>query len=269
MKDADRGFALLIVLWTLGLLALLGTAITASGRTATKLAGNLRSNAVVEMAADGAVHQAMLRLMEGAWKPDGAPRVVRIGPAIVEVRMTDEAGKVNPNFATLPVMAALLRNLGLDPARAASLAAAIIDWRTRSLQPLPGGAKLPQYRAAGLPYGPASRPFESVDEVGLVLGMTPDILARLRPYVSVYNDSDVQRAAADPLADQAIGESELGRGAADRFSFASEDQTATVRAAATGPDGARFTRQAVIRIAAEPAQGEAPFQVLTWETPER
>ena len=268
MKGADRGFALLIVLWTLGLLALLGTEITASGRTATKLAANLRSNAVVEAAADGAVHQAMLRLMQGVWKADGTPRVVRIGPAVVEVRITDEAGKLNPNFATLPVMAALLRNLGLDPARAAPLAAAIIDWRTRSAQPLPGGAKLPQYRAAGLPYGPASRPFESVDEIGLVLGMTPDIFARLRPHISVYNDSDVQRAAADPLADQAIEESELGRGAAERFSFAGEDETATVRAAATGPDGARFTRQAVIRVSTEPAQGEVPFQILTWEAPE-
>ncbi len=267
MKRGERGFALLIVLWTLGLLALIATQITASGRTATKLAANLRSNAAVEAAADGAINQAMLRLLQGTWRPDGSARLVRIGPAMVEVRMTDEAGKVNPNFATVPVMQAMLRNVGLDPARAASLAAAILDWRTRSPNPLPGGAKLPQYRAAGLPYGPASRPFESLDEVGLVLGMTPDILARLKPHLSVYNDSEVRRAAADPVADQAIEESQLGRGPANQLSFESDSQTATVRAAATGPDGARFTRQAVVRITPDATNGEPPFQILTWDTP--
>ena len=263
----ERGFALLIVLWTLGLLALIGAQITASGRTETRLAANLRGNAVVEAAADGAVHQAMMRLMQGVWRADAAPHVVRIGPAVVEVRMEDEAGKVNPNFASLPVMQALLRNIGLDPPRAASLGAAIIDWRTRSLNPLPGGAKTPQYRAAGLPYGPASRPFESLDEIGLVLGMTPQVLARLRPLLSVYNDNDVDRAAANPVADQALEESRLGRGPAAQASIDNGTITATVRAAASGPEGARFTRQAVVRVKSEAASGEPPFQILTWETP--
>ncbi len=169
----DRGFALLIVLWTLGLLSLIATQILASGRSETQLAANIRSNALAEAAADGAVNQSVLRLMQGAWRPDGTPHVLRIAAAVVEVRMEDEARKINPNFAPPAVMAALLRTIGLDPARATSLAAAIADWRTRSVEPLPGGAKAAQYRAAGLPYGPALRPFENLDELGLVLGMRP------------------------------------------------------------------------------------------------
>ena len=53
-----------------------------------------------------------------------------------------------------------------------------------------GGPKLAQYQAAGLPYGPANRPFDSLDELGLVLGMTPTLLARMRPFLSVYQEGD-------------------------------------------------------------------------------
>ena len=40
-KTRERGFALLIVLWTLGLLALLGTQLLATARQDTQLARNL------------------------------------------------------------------------------------------------------------------------------------------------------------------------------------------------------------------------------------
>jgi type II secretory pathway component PulK len=40
--------------------------------------------------------------------------------------------------------------------------------------------KLDRYRLAGLPYGPPSRPFATVDEIGLVAGMSADLLSRLR-----------------------------------------------------------------------------------------
>lgn len=263
----ERGFALLIVLWTLGLLALLGSQLTAAGRVETRLAANLRANAVVEAAADGAVHEAVLRLLQGAWRPDGARHALRVGSVAVEVRVEDEAGKVNPNFVLLPVLQALLRNVGLDPTRAASLAAAIVDWRTRTQMPLPGGAKTPQYRAAGLSYGPAGRPFADLDELGLVLGMTPDLLARLKPRLSVYNESDVRQAAADDVTDQALAEARLSRGPGDGLSFQTQNVVATVRASAVGPGGGRFTRQAVVRIKAEPGPEEMPYQILTWETP--
>ena len=54
MSNRQRGFALLIVLWTVAFLALLGTQIVAAGRSDTQLADNLKQEAVLEAAADGA-----------------------------------------------------------------------------------------------------------------------------------------------------------------------------------------------------------------------
>ena len=57
--NRQRGFALLIVLWTMGLLALLVAQFTATGRGEVQMATNLRANAVTQAAADGAVYEAM------------------------------------------------------------------------------------------------------------------------------------------------------------------------------------------------------------------
>jgi len=62
----QRGFALLIVLWSMALLALIGTRITAAGHVEAQLATNLRANAIAEAAADGAVFEALFHFMDGS-----------------------------------------------------------------------------------------------------------------------------------------------------------------------------------------------------------
>src|SRR6266702_1320200 len=77
------GFALIIVLWTLVLIAFIVAHITASGRTEVRIAGNLVANAVAEAAADGAIFEAIFNLSdprpEQRWPVDGTVRQVAIG----------------------------------------------------------------------------------------------------------------------------------------------------------------------------------------------
>ena len=149
--NRQRGFALLIVLWTMGLLALLVAQFTATGRTEVQMAANLRANAVTEAAADGAVYEAILRLLQGTWAPDGRVRAIRVGTADVEVRIKDQAWKVNPNDAKLPALQALLGHLGVEAAKGTALARAIVDWHSDGAAPRPGGPRLSRNRAAGRP----------------------------------------------------------------------------------------------------------------------
>ena len=74
-RRGERGFALLLVLWSLALLALLGAQLTGSARSQTRLAGNLRANAMVQAAADGAAQEAILRLLQRSWQNDDLRRV--------------------------------------------------------------------------------------------------------------------------------------------------------------------------------------------------
>ena len=52
---ADRGFALLIVLWMLVLIAFITMHVTVAGRTEVRIAANLTANAAAQAAADGAI----------------------------------------------------------------------------------------------------------------------------------------------------------------------------------------------------------------------
>jgi general secretion pathway protein K len=143
-RPAERGFALLVVLWTLVLVSLIATQVTASGRGAVQVASNLRIAAVLEAAADGAVHEAIFRMLdpsEQGWRADGEPRALPFPGGVVTIRLRDEAGKLNPNVASPELMAALLRQFGLDLQRATRLAAAIADWRFAEAEARPLGAK--------------------------------------------------------------------------------------------------------------------------------
>ena len=86
--------------------------------------------------------------------------------------MLDENGKINLNLADAALLTAFLKALGEDDAQARQLAGAIIDWRDEDslLQP-GGGAEAPDYAAAGLPYGPRNKRFETLGELQRVLGM--------------------------------------------------------------------------------------------------
>ncbi len=266
----EGGFALLVVLWSLALLALLGTHVVATGRSEVQLAANLRGAAAAEAAADGALFQAVFHLLDPSprrWRPDGVSREIALpGGAAATVRVESEQGKVNPNLASAPLLQALLLPLGVEPRAAASLAASILDWRTAGQRPRPDGAKEPQYRAAGRDYAPPGRPFESLEELGLVLGMTPELLARLTPFLSVYQGGDPDLRFAHPVVAQALADA-VGRG--EDIEVESEADTVPVvviTAAAALPGGARFTRQAHVRLG--PGARRRAWQILSWRAVE-
>jgi general secretion pathway protein K len=267
MKDrgSQPGFALLIVLFALALLALLVGTIGVTGRGEAQLAGNLRAAAQAEAAADGAIEQAAFHVLDSAaghWWADGTVhRLTLTGGGVAAVRIDSEAGKVNPNRASAGLLAALMQAVGIDSLTAATIAANILDWRTPDAQGAASG-QAPAYRQAGRDYIPPAAPFQSLDEVGMVLGMTPALLGQLRPHLSLYRDRDPDPLAADKVVAQAIA---TVTGQAVTPGFSTDESVVRITAAAETPGGARFIRQAVLRIDPR-AQGGRPFQVMTWIT---
>jgi general secretion pathway protein K len=263
--NRERGFALIAVLWAMGLLALLVAQFTSTGRTEIRVAANLRTNAILQSAADGAVHEAILRLLQGVWMPDGLARVIRVGNSVVEVHIRNEAWKLNPNTASAPALQSLLAGLGVESGKRAALARAIVDWRSGGSRSESAGSKLLRYQAAGLPYGPANQPFESLDEIGLVIGMTPELLARMKPLLSIHTESD---GLADDEAFQSAGKTASARtGGGWQFGSTGRIMAVTIEASAIAVKGGQFTRQAVVRLRADPSLDQAPYQILTWKNP--
>jgi general secretion pathway protein K len=259
-RSREQGFALLIVLWVLALIALVATRVLANGRVEARLAGNLRSAAEAEAAADGAVFDTAFRLLQ-AGPPYRATRAVQVlplrGGGRANVAIEPEAGKINPNIAEPDLLAALFRACGADAATATALTAAVDAWRTPNA---PNAAA--SYAAAGLDYAPPGAPFESLDELGLIAGMPPPLLACLLPRLSLFQPDDPDPAVADPIVLAAL------RDSSDSASVGNADDqytAVTITATATLASGARFTRHAVIGIG--PNASGAWDRVLAWDSP--
>ena len=82
--------------------------------------------------------------------------------------LVDEASKLNLNTATLDMLEAL-------PFMTPALAASILNWRTNATTIIAGGAKS-EYGMLNPPYHCKNAPFETIDELKLVIGATTDIL---------------------------------------------------------------------------------------------
>jgi general secretion pathway protein K len=262
----DRGFVLLIVLWWLAFLIFLGTQITAATRTAILISSNIRTSAVAEAQANGAVNEAIFQVLAQQWKADGTTHFVRGTQAVTAVRITDEGDRIDPNVAPVILMQALLRECGATPKAAEEIAAAIFDWRSIEMLQSVGTAKASQYIAAALGYVPPHSRFVSVDELGLVIGMTQGLLACIAPHVSVYSLSvPSAQTTADPVVRQALSEAYPydPTQAAD----ATGHEVAVIRVTATtqAEGGGRFRRIAVVRIAPAEPDDHFVYEILAWE----
>jgi general secretion pathway protein K len=259
------GFALLIVLWTLVLIAFVVLHLTASGRTEIRIADNLVDNAVTGAAADGAIAEAIFNLSspqpDQRWPLDGAPHPLTIGDSRVIVRLEDEAARINPNLASPVLIEALLRTVGSDPDTARRLAAAIGDWVGSAQTPRPQEALLADYRAAGLDYGPPGSSLETLDELGRVLGMTPALLAQLRPHLTLFGPAE-PNPGTDPVVTAAVALIQQAAQAASPINATPADVlTVRIIAAALGPGNARITRTAIVQVGSTLPQG---YAVLAW-----
>ncbi|UNK48926.1 general secretion pathway protein GspK [Lysobacter sp. S4-A87] len=205
-RSRMHGTALILVLWLIVLLTSVIGAFALMARIESLQGRVLVRGLVASGAARAGVEYALTRVGLSdprlKWRPDGTAYRWRYGDADVEVKMTDESGKVDLNQADAQLLAALIQGAGrgeggarMDATQAARLAGAIIDWRDSDPLTQPaGGGEDADYASAGLPYGAKDGEFESVAELEQVIGFTPQLYARLEPNLTVYSG----RARPDP-----------------------------------------------------------------------
>jgi general secretion pathway protein K len=270
----QRGFALLIVVWSLVLLSFILAHVLSAGRSEVELARNLRAAAEAEPVADAAVQNTIFHLLDPSpqhWTLQGRHRLTLPG-GVADVRIENVAGKINPNTADETLLDAALTLCGVTGNARRGIAQAIMAWRAppssndqtgNQTGDQPGGS----YQAAGLDYAPPGAPFETSDEIGLVIGVTPAVRACLLPQISVYQENDTPSLrAADPFVVRALTLVAEQTGADNLLTGddAAGDTTVTITAAAVGRGGGHFTRRATIRLVS--GRRGRPFRVLNWQS---
>ncbi|MEM7224689.1 MAG: hypothetical protein AAF495_17055 [Pseudomonadota bacterium] len=202
---AERGIALISVLWVLTLLAVITASFATTSRTEVNLARNLVENAEAQALAEAGVQRAIFGLLrptqQGGLRADGALYVWAYGGGQVRFSVTDEGGKVDLNAAQEDLLSALLRALEVGRAESDDIAAAIVDFRDANNRSRALGAEDGDYLAAGLDYDAKDAPYDDVGELRQVLGISAELYEALTPLVTVYTG---RRSPHGPSAPEAV-----------------------------------------------------------------
>ncbi|MCU7904594.1 MAG: general secretion pathway protein GspK [Candidatus Thiodiazotropha sp. (ex Epidulcina cf. delphinae)] len=185
----QRGIVLVLVLWTLVLLMTIVSAVSSSVHTESTLAHRQLDQARSRALAEAAFHYAAARAFdpdsEMAWEADGQPHGWRFDGVEMVIRLQKEQERLDLNGATAQQLDRLLQFVEVDDEVRDGLVDAILDWRDSDSLHRLNGAEDEAYRLAGMPYGAKDAPFTTPDEIGLVLGMTPQLQERLMPHLTL------------------------------------------------------------------------------------
>ncbi len=192
--------------------------------------------------------------------PSGGVLRLRTPHGQATVTVTSEAGLVDLNNASPPLLAALIQAVGEGEEAATTIAQSILAWHT-SIPPEQQAAIVAPYQAAHLGYGPPGSAFESVDELALVVGVTPALFARLAPHLTVFQGGDPVLSLADPVVRQAAAA--IGENEAAATDPAANDVVRLHVVERAG--GGIFVRDGVVQL--EPGEAGTPYRVLTWTHP--
>ncbi|MFB9263565.1 general secretion pathway protein GspK [Bradyrhizobium erythrophlei] len=281
------GFIMVAALWLLaGLAALAAVASLYIAQSAAALSAldaatqwEMLSTAGVELAAYELSAPVTVR------RPTHGGVGFRLANSSVKVEYMSEAARLNLNMAPRAMIAGLFAALGAPAEAADQYAGRVIAWRSA---PRPNDQDEEQglYRAAGLNYLPRRGPFNSADELWLVLGLPAALVERALPFVTVYSgmaeinvlDAAPEVIAALPGMTPAKLDAFLNRreelpsddpefvigalGGRQPGATVSGSEAYRVRMRITLPDGRQRAPEAVIQILG-PAEKQA-FRVLAW-----
>lgn len=193
-RRRERGVALLAATAALAVLSVLTLAMARTVTVEQRLVGHTVAAAQANALLRSGVTTAAVLLSD--WAALGLPDTLdapwaeprgrqHLGAGWVEVRVEDEARRLDPNRPAAPNgLARLLETLDLP----AALAPAVEDWIDRDDEPRSGGAERTSY---GGTIVPANARLRSVGELALVRGFDADVVERLRPFLTVTSSGRI------------------------------------------------------------------------------
>lgn len=152
--------------------------------------------------------QAITLVGKEVWKPDGTLYSTESGDSGYRVRIVDETGKISLNGMTDSsgmILKNLLINQGVPVENADIIVDSILDWKDGDDLHRLSGAEDDYYLSLPRPYKARNAGFETLDELVLVRGITPEILygnGKVKGIIYflslAYNSTQININAAPP-----------------------------------------------------------------------
>jgi general secretion pathway protein K len=192
-RDRQTGLALITVILVVAIVATIASFLSLDQQVWLRQAQNLQDSAQAEALRRGAIDAAAALLDEDGksnqvddltepWAKPLPP--FAFGNGSVTISIEDAQGRFNlnnlltngkPSQADMQMYRRLLAYRKLDP----DLVDPLVDWMDSDSQPRPGGAEDSHYLSLNPPYRAANQPLSDVEELRLVSGYTPKVIAAL------------------------------------------------------------------------------------------
>lgn len=202
----SKGFALVLVLWVLSLLTIMAGSFALSMRREAAIVTGISHNAQAMAVAESGLAVAELMLLNPdqgqRWRTDGSIYQIDYPDSKVRIRLLAEIGKIDLNTADQVLLESLMSHAPLEAELQAKLVSAILDWRDADDLVHIDGAEKDEYKKAGLSYQPRNKPFQSIEELQLVMGMNEKVFDWLESRVTVYSEQpkvDLTQASKEVL----------------------------------------------------------------------
>ena len=183
--------ALVLVLWVLSILIIMAGSFALSMRRESSIVAVIKNNAKAMAIAESGIALAETMLLNPnpnkAWRAEGNIYEINASDATIRIRIFSEVGKIDINKADQTLLQNLMTFAPVDTDHQSKLVNAILDWRDADDLVHIDGAEKEEYQQAGLNYQPSNKPFESTEELQLILGMNKSVLSWLEPLVTVYS----------------------------------------------------------------------------------
>ncbi|MCK5013408.1 MAG: general secretion pathway protein GspK [Candidatus Omnitrophica bacterium] len=232
--NPEKGSVLIAVLWSLFFLAALALVINVLITPQLALAAKLRDRIMLRYLAKAGIARVIIEIRadetedydalnepwndnEGAFKEisltdDGYCSIEYLLPSEEgeksEARygLIDEERKINVNKAPADVLARLIELAAELPARdARDIVGAVVDWRDKDDDPSENGAESSYYESLEGGYPCKNAPFEVLEELRLIKGITQEIFDKIKDRVTVYGRGFVNINTADALVLEILG----------------------------------------------------------------
>jgi type II secretory pathway component PulK len=181
-----RGFTLISVLWTLVILSTAGVAAMETARVGAKISGNR-----IRLARSAWARAACAEILAARFAQAPTTRrldTVDLGGGVwCTAALTNPHRRLNLNLATREQLWRLLRN--------DSLVGSLRDWVDEDTMSAAGGPENLWYRE-GRRLLPRNGPLAAIEELALVRGFDPEVIARIEPVVTVQGEGALDRAEA-------------------------------------------------------------------------
>ncbi len=289
-SSLQQGMALVLVLWVLTLLTIMAGSFALSIRREASVISSVRDSAEASAVARAGVIIAQKMLLNPdkneRWLANGTVYPVEYAGTEIKIKIVSEQGKINLNKAKKKLLENMIKYFDDEDDRAVKIADAILDWRdTNDLVRL-HGAETAQYQDENLKYVPRNKPFQSIEELQLVLGVDQELYKNLEPLITIYskNGNVDKNTASETVLAILEGQTQEQQEKKQKETEIKDEQDElstlfdpkknklntttqgafTIFSEAKLENGAKSMIKTIIRRMSPPIKGKPPFLVSSW-----